>query len=133
MSKLIKRIASIAMATAMTATMAATASAVEVQDTFEGHAVLAGIEADTVNKTQFAYTGYGSEQARVYVSMDVDNALTGALLYRSGRTSRTSGNLVVGVMSYVKDSPITIFSAHEIYVGSDKNWNKYLEEYYVVQ
>lgn len=133
MSKLIRGIASIAMAAAMATTMAATASAVEVQDTFEGYVVLAGIEADSVNKTQFAYTGYGSEQARVYVSMDVDNALTGALLYRSGRTAKESGRLVAGVMSYVKDSPITIFTAHEILVGADKGWNKYLEEYYVVQ
>jgi len=133
MTKLFKRISAVAMAAAMATTMAVSASAAEVEDVFEGYAVLAGIEADPVNKTQFAYTGYASEKARVYVSMDVDDTITGALLYRSGRTTRESGSLVAGVMSYVKDSPITIFSAHEIYVGADKVWRKYLEEYYVTQ
>lgn len=135
MSKILKRISSITLAAAMAATMAISASAEFTSDTYNGYRVTASVTANTTSKSQTAYTYYASRQARVFVGLAVADAISGETLDEVPRTERTGTSLYVFANTYVNDSPITLFSSHEVVPvsGGDDPWYIYQEEFYVVQ
>lgn len=135
MTKFLKRALSLAMASAAAMTMAISANAATYDANYKGFAVGACVEAITENKTQQAYTYYGSKEAQVFVELTVTDAITGKVLSPTKRASRGSDSLYVHVYAYVDKSPITLSSKHEVIPAwsNGTSWTKYLEESYVVQ
>ncbi len=135
MSKMVKRIVSVATAALMATSMAITASAESTtkEGTLKGYktkAILSAYETyvddiwmpwDYTAAT--LYWGDGT----AYVSLDVDDYYTGELLDRKERRGTdTIGNIIgVRVGSNSTQSHVTLYSAHEVYSGSDGAWGVY--------
>lgn len=134
MTKILKRISAVAMAAAMATTMAISASAEGETGYFMGYFFDANVSANPDTYTQTAYTFYDNLRADVYTGMQVQNAKFGTVLASAPRTGRSGKSKTATVKLYVKDSPITVFSSHEIIPPTnDDPWYRYFEDFYVVQ
>ena len=135
MTKIFKRISAVAMAAAMATTMAISANAEGETGKFMGYSYDAKVTANPDTHTQTAYTFYDNLRADVYTGMQVQNAKFGTVIDSAPRTGRSGTNKTATVKLYVKDSPITAFSSHEIIPPSsdDEPWYRYVEDFYVVQ
>lgn len=136
MAKLSKKISAVVLAAAIATTMAITVSAEKATkiDTLKGYkteAILCAYE-DYVDGIEMwfdfsaatLYAGYGS----AYVSLDVDDYYTGELIHRgerSGFETFPGGSKGVMIGSNATKSHVSLFSAHEVYSGSDGAWGVY--------
>lgn len=130
-----KKIAAIAMAAIMTTTMAISASADEYESgTFMGYPFVAKLAAFPSDHMQEAYTSYDSLTAEVYVGLAVADAITGITIDEVPRTGRDGTKTEARARLFVKESPISLFSSHEIIPHSgDDPWAKYFHQSYIIQ
>ncbi len=132
MTKLFKRLSAVALAAAMVTTMAVSASAAKttITGTLAGYKTEGILAADEYAVDGFvlpndwsavtAYWGTG----RIFVSLDAVDYYTGDLIGRKDRTE-TDAHLGIGVGLSDTQSHVSLFSAHEVLVGSDDSWGEY--------
>lgn len=137
MSKLIKRIASVATAALMATTMAVAASAESdvIKGTVSGKETLgivaAGesyVEGYKMMRNQTAATLYKGD-GEVFVSLDIDDYYTGDLKWRSERRgveTYTAGVIGLWVGTNTDYGKVSLFSAHETYSDDGESWGRYL-------
>lgn len=135
MTKLFKKVSAVALSAVMATSMAITVSAESTikSGTLYGHtteAILAAYET-SVDGIQTPYdftaaTVYGGV-GTAYASLDVVDYYTGDLIDRAERTGADTIGSVIGVRVGFNStqSHVTLYSAHEVYSGSDGAWGVY--------
>lgn len=135
MTKLFKKVSAVALSAVMATSMAITVSAESTikPGTLYGYtteAILAAYET-SVDGIRMPYdftaaTVYGGV-GTTYASLDVVDYCTGDLINRAERTGADTIGSVIGVRVGFKStqSHITLYSAHEVYSGSDGAWGVY--------
>lgn len=136
MTKLFKRISAIAVAATMAATMAIPASAAKatIKGTLAGYQT-EGILAANESKVDGFTTAFDWSALTVYrgtgrrfVTLDAVDYYTGDTIDSINR-SEGSGTNTVAIMVGLSEtqSNVSLFSAHEVLVGSDDTWGEYCQ------
>lgn len=135
MTKLLKKVSAVALSTVMATAMVITASAEStIKDgSLKGYKTEAILSADETYVNDIwmpwnftaASLYWGSGTA--YASLDVVDYYTGDLIDRAERTGADTIGSVIGVRvgSNSTQSHVTLYSAHEVYSGSDGAWGVY--------
>lgn len=135
MTKLFKRVSTVAMAAVMATTIAVSANAAEsahLEADFCGGVADGYIKSNSVTNTVTVYTTYSDIADRLYVAADVVNTLTGEDITSLPRTVKYNSTRVAYTSPTIySNTPITVFSAHEVFVGSNV-WGDYNQLYNVM-
>lgn len=101
-----------------------------------GSTAYAELNADVSEKVQFATTTYDilndDHKSEVRVNLHVDNYYTGKLIDDDKDDSK-GYYPVAQAVCYVTDTPISLFSAHEVYPNGATGWGHYLDLHGIVQ
>lgn len=131
----IKKIAAIAAATTLVMSITAiSASAAVNRDSHseyvKGHNAICTLEAivgehNQVASTYYNFAGNGSTYPEVRTHLHVDDYYTGKLMGENKVTKAGAYPTAKAVVHYC-ESPISLFSAHEVYPDKSEGWAYYL-------